>query len=123
MSLKTISECQLFLNVASKFSEGETKLSYAIRKVSKSIEKGFKKYNDSLEDARIDFCSTDEKGNVLKDEKGGYVFSKENLKLLTKKNRELLETPFEVESYIATDLSGIEITEVEKELLTDFVIL
>ena len=122
MSLKTISECQLFLQVASKFSEGETKLSYAIKKVSKSIEKGFKKYNDTLEDARIDFCSTDEKGNVLKDDKGGYVFSKENLKLLTQKNRELIETPFEVESYIATDLTGIELTEGEKELLTDFVI-
>ena len=122
MSLKTISECQSFLQVASKFSEGETKLSYAIKKVSKSIEKGFKKYNDTLEDARIDFCSTDEKGNVLKDDKGGYVFSKENLKLLTQKNRELIETPFEVESYIATDLTGIELTEGEKELLTDFVI-
>jgi predicted transcriptional regulator len=82
-----------------------TKLSYAISKTWKKFQvEVFSKYQDELEDARIDLCSTDEKGNILKDEKGGYLFTKDSLKQLEKTNRELQNKKHDFEPYLATEL-------------------
>lgn len=90
---------------------------YALKRIKNQVKKYVKKYSDDLEDLRIDLCSVDEKGNVLKDEKG-YVFSKENLKTLTIKARQLQE--FEIEPYFATDFP--ELTEDQKELFAGILI-
>lgn len=91
---------------------------YALKRIKNQHKKYFKKYLDNLEDLRIDLCSVDEKGNVLKDDKGSYVFSKENLKTLTIKARQLQE--FEIEPYFATDFP--ELTEDQKELFAGILI-
>ncbi len=94
------------------------KFQYALKMIKNQFKKYVKKYGDDLEDARIDLCSVDEKGNVLKDDKGGYVFSKENMRALTIKARALQE--FEIEPCFASDLTGI--TDDQKELFKGILI-
>lgn len=99
-----------FLNVQSDANKAlslypNTKLSYAIYKTWKKFQNEiFEKYQEELEDSRIDLCSTDEKGNILKDEKGNYMFTKESLKSLEKTNRELQNKKHDFEPYLATEL-------------------
>jgi DUF438 domain-containing protein len=46
-------------------------------------------YKEQIDDIRIEFASVDEKGHLLKDEKGEYLFSKENMKLMVKAMRDI----------------------------------
>ena len=90
---KTFSEVQEIIQEGSVIENA--KFQFALKKLSNQIKKSVKVYNDLMEEKRIDYCSVDEKGNVIKDEKGGYVFTKENLKALTKEAQLLAVIEFE----------------------------
>jgi transcriptional regulator of heat shock response len=84
--------------IATQQVKGEdTKVSQKLAKIAKKLEKYLNDYNEQVEEIRIDNASTDEKGVILKEEKGGYKFSKEGLKKLLNQIKELGEKEFDYE--------------------------
>ena len=118
----TIKQINEFSIVGSAYmKDHNNKLSYAIRKVNKNITSVVESINENIEDLRIEHCSVDEKGNVLKDEKGNYKFSKDGLRALAKAVKELNNKIFEIEPFFATEIPD-DLTEEQKEIFTGLVI-
>jgi len=81
--------------------------------VKKQYTPAIDNYNEMIADFNIDFCSTDKDGNIIKDEKGGFVFTKENLKQRNAKVKELLEKTYEFDTRFVEMPDNL--TEEEKE--------
>ena len=103
----------------------QTKIVYALKRFSeKNLVKMFGDYNKELEDIRIDNALTDKDTQaILYEEKGGsYKYSKEGLKAVLKKIREVSEEwnekEFEVEPFICKEIpKGLILEEDELEVL------
>lgn len=117
----TINRINQFLRPAQLHAKQNTKLSYAIKKVLSSIKtEVLTKHTEDLEDIRIDLCSTDERGNVLHDEKGNLFFTKENLRELNRRTRELAEKEYPFTPCFISDLPVL--SEEEREAFEGIVI-
>jgi uncharacterized pyridoxamine 5'-phosphate oxidase family protein len=88
----------------------DTKLEHAKNQTLKNAAKFIEHYNDKIEDLNIEYCSTDDKGNILRDVKGNFVFNKENFRKLSLEIRRFLDerwiVPFEIVS--TSDSEGLE---------------
>lgn len=111
----------------SKFAE--TKLGYAFKRFSeKNIKKIFTDFNDTLQDIRIDNALVDPttKAVLYKPDGQNFQYSKEGLKNVLKRSKEITEEwetkEFEVEPFICNDIEGFEFTDEEKELLDGVII-
>jgi type IV secretory pathway VirB4 component len=69
----------------------DTKLEHARTQTLKNAELFIEKYNDKIEDLSIDYCSTDEKGNIVRDSQRQYIFTKENQRLFSKELKKFLD--------------------------------
>ncbi len=96
----------------------DTKVSQKLGKIAKKLEKYVIEYNEQVEEIRIDNASTDDKGVILKEEKGGYKFSKEGLKKIMKQIKELNEKEFTYEKINVVNPSGLEEFTFLKDWLT-----
>jgi transcriptional regulator of heat shock response len=95
--------------IANQQVKGEdTKVSQKLAKIAKKLEKYLNDYNEQVEEIRIDNASTDDKGVILKEEKGGYKFSKEGLKNLLTQIKELGEKEFIYEPINVVNPAGLE---------------
>lgn len=99
----------------------ERKMGYAIKRLSPRIEKIQQRYQNAREDIQIDCCSTDDKGIILRDDRGEYRFSKSELKRRNKEWQELFESAVEIKPYIATEIPD-DLTDEEREAFAGFVI-
>ena len=97
----------------------DTKISQKLVKIAKKLEKYLNDYNEQVEEIRIDNASTDDKGVILKDEKGGYKFSKEGLKSLLNQIKELGEKEFNYEAIHVVNPAGLEEFSFLSEWLTN----
>ena len=97
----------------------DTKVSQKLVKLAKKLEKYLNDYNEQVEEIRIDNASTDDKGVILKDEKGGYKFSKEGLKSLLNQIKELGEKEFNYEAIHVVNPAGLEEFSFLSEWLTN----
>ena len=88
--------------------EQDTKVSQKLGKIAKKLEKYINEYNEQVEEIRIDNASTDDKGVILKEEKGGYKFSKDGLKKVLKQIKELNEKEFIYEKINIVNPAGLE---------------
>lgn len=86
----------------------ETKASQKLGKIAKKLEKYVTEYNEQVEEIRIDNASTDDKGVILKEEKGGYKFGKDGLKKVMKQIKELNEKEFTYETINVVNPAGLE---------------
>ena len=86
----------------------DTKASQKLTKIAKKIEKYLNDYNEKVEEIRIDNASTDDKGVILKEEKGGYKFGKDGLKTLLNQIKELGEKEFNYEPINVVNPEGLE---------------
>lgn len=86
----------------------DTKISQKLVKIAKKLEKYVNEYNEQVEEIRIDNASTDDKGVILKEEKGGYKFSKDGLKKVLKQIKELNEKEFIYEKINVVNPAGLE---------------
>lgn len=85
--------------------EPPTKLSYAVARMLKRVQKPLADFNDKVEDLRNDLCLTDEKTKaVAADANGQFQFTRDNLKKLVEEKRKLLDSDVEIEPYFATEL-------------------
>ncbi len=92
-----------------------TKLEHARNQTLKNASSFIEAYNDKLEDLNIDYCSTDEKGNIVRDPRGQYIFTKDNQRALSKELKKFLDSemivPFEIVS--TSDKKGLSDSQVE----------
>ena len=96
----------------------ETKASQKLGKIAKKLEKYVTEYNEQVEEIRIDNASTDDKGVILKEEKGGYKFGKDGLKNVMKQIKELNEKEFTYETINVVNPAGLEEFTFLKDWLT-----
>lgn len=106
-----------------------TKLGYSLKRFSdKNIKKIFTDFNDVKQNIRIDNALVDEKTGALLYHTDGqsFKFTKEGLKRVISSIREATDVwdskEFDVEPMICTELTGIELTGEDREILKDVVI-
>jgi len=88
--------------------DGKTKGQKKLQKIAEKVKPLLDGYNEKVEEIRLDCASVDSDGNLILDEKGGYKFSKENIKKLGKESRALNEEEFEVEVIQVNNPEGLE---------------
>lgn len=92
-----------------------TKLEHARNQTLKNASSFVEAYNDKLEDLNIDYCSTDDKGNIIRDQRGHYIFTKDNQRALAKELKTFMDdsmiVPFEIVS--TSDKKGLSDPQVE----------
>lgn len=92
-----------------------TKLEHARNQTLKNANQFIEAYNDKLEDLNIDYCSTDERGNILRDARGQYIFTKDNQRALSKELKKFMDAPLLVSFEIVStsDKKGLSDSQVE----------
>lgn len=83
---------------------GEKKLAVFAKKLQSHLDD----YNEKLEDIRLDNASVDKDKNLILNEKGGYMFTADATKKVTKLLRELIESEFDFELVQVFRPSGLE---------------
>ena len=98
----------LVRTIQANINDQETKVQKKLFKIFEKIKPAFADYQNKVEDLRIDNAATDDKDVLLLDEKGGYKFSKEGLKNLTKQINELNEQEFTFTKINVVNPQGLE---------------
>lgn len=86
----------------------ETKVQKKLAKIYEKLEKYAKEYDEKIQDLRLDFAATDDKGVLMLNDKGGYTFKKEDLKKLNEQLRKLDEEEFAFTSIEVVNPQGLE---------------
>lgn len=96
------------------------KLKYCLKKLSDKIKSINLLRQEEIEDIKIDLCSIDEKGNIIREENGNFKYTKDNLKFLNKQIKEISSRDYEFEPYYFKDTSIL--TDEQKELFKGIII-
>jgi hypothetical protein len=99
---------QLVSNINAVIGNQETKVQKKLFKIYEKIKKHHEEYQSEVEILRLDNASTDEKDILLLDEKGGYKFTKEAIKKLTKDIEALNEKEFDFQVINVVNPQGLE---------------
>jgi len=86
----------------------ETKVQKKLFRLYEKVKSHHESYQAQVEELRLDNASTDDKDILLLDEKGGYKFTKENIKKLTAQVKELGEKEFEFMPIEVINTQGLE---------------
>lgn len=86
----------------------ETKVQKKLFRLYEKVKSHHESYQAQVEELRLDNASTDDKDILLLDEKGGYKFTKENIKKLTAQVKELGEKEFEFTTILVVNPQGLE---------------
>jgi hypothetical protein len=121
---------QLVSNINVVIGNQETKVQKKLFKIYEKLKTYHDDYNTEVEILRLDAAQTDEKDCLLLDEKGGYKFTKEGIKKLTKDIEALNDKQFDFQiinvvnpqgledfTFLADWTSGIEFNKQEEEEL------
>jgi len=109
MKIKYSSLIKVINQIGFHLKNGETtKVQKKLAKIVKLWQKHIDTYNDKLEDIRLDLASVDSKDNLVLDEKGGYTYTKANIKLLNDKVKALLDEEFDMEVINVVSPQGLE---------------
>lgn len=81
----------------------KSKFTYALEKFLQKNKHIRTKYNESVEDLRIEHASVDDKGNLLIDKNGSYSYTKDAYRVLTKNVRELNLKTITCEPYLVDE--------------------
>jgi hypothetical protein len=86
----------------------ETKVQKKLFRLYEKVKSYHESYQAQVEELRLDNASTDSNDILLLDEKGGYKFTKENIKKLTAQVKELGEKEFEFTPINVVNPQGLE---------------
>ena len=86
----------------------ETKVQKKLFRLYEKVKSHHESYQAQVEELRLDNASTDDKDILLLDEKGGYKFTKDNIKNLTAQVKELGEKEFEFTPILVVNPQGLE---------------
>ena len=99
---------QLVSNINVVIGNQETKVQKKLFKIYEKIKKHHDDYNTEVEILRLDTAQTDDKDCLLLDDKGGYKFSKEGIKKLTKDIEALNDKEFDFQIINVVNPQGLE---------------
>ena len=99
---------QLVANLNAVIGSQESKTQKKLVKIYEKVKSHHESYQSQVEELRLDNASTDEKDILLLDEKGGYKFTKEAIKKLTKQVEELGNKEFEFTPINVVNPNGLE---------------
>lgn len=74
----------LVKNIQASVGNQETRIQKKLFKIFEKVKGHLETYNEMINELRLDNASVDEAGVLVMDEKGGYKFTKEGAKQLTK---------------------------------------
>lgn len=92
------------LNIANQETKGQKKLFKIYEKLKPSIDE----FQAKIEDARLDQAATDDKGNLILNDKGEYNFNKEGLKKLKAELKKIEESEFEFKKIEVANPEGLQ---------------
>lgn len=98
----------LVKNLQAIIGSQETKVQKKLFKIFEKVKPSLETYTDLANELRLDNASVDEKGILLMDEKGGYKYSKEGAKLLTKQIMDLDNSEFPFAKINIVNPQGLE---------------
>ena len=98
----------LVANINAVIGNSESKTQKKLVKIYEKVKSYHESYQAQVEELRLDNASTDDKDILLLDEKGGYKFTKENIKKLTAQVKELGEKEFEFKPIEVINVAGLE---------------
>jgi hypothetical protein len=96
-----------FLNTNAK--DGKTKGQKKLVLIAKKVQIHLDEYNEKAEELRLDAASVDKDGNLILNEKGNYSFSKEGLKKLNEKSKDLNLSSFDFDLIVVNNPEGLDI--------------
>lgn len=108
----------LVRNLQAIIGSQETKVQKKLFKIFEKIKPSVEIYTDLANELKLDNASVDEKGILLMDDKGGYKFTKEGAKLLTKQMMDLDNSEFPFTKINIVNPQGLE----ELTFLKDWVV-
>lgn len=92
------------LNIGNQETKGQKKLFKIYEKLKPSIDE----FQAKIEDARLDQAATDDKGNLILNDKGEYNFNKEGLKKLKAELKKIEESEFEFKKIEVANPEGLQ---------------
>jgi hypothetical protein len=98
----------LIASINAVIGSQETKVQKKLFRLYEKVKSHHESYQAQVEELRLDNASTDDKDILLLDEKGGYKFTKENIKKLTAQVKELGEKEFEFKPIPVINQAGLE---------------
>jgi len=98
----------LVASINAVIGNSESKTQKKLVKIYEKVKSYHESYQAQVEELRLDNASTDDKDILLLDEKGGYKFTKENIKKLTAQVKELGEKEFEFTTINVVNPQGLE---------------
>lgn len=98
----------LISNLNGVIGQAETKVQKKIQKLYEKVKSNHESYSSQIEELRLDNASTDDKGILLLDDKGGYKYTKEGIKKLTKDIDGLNAKTFEFKPIEVINTNGLE---------------
>jgi hypothetical protein len=98
----------LVASINAVIGNAESKTQKKLVKIYDKVKSHHESYQAQVEELRLDNASTDDKDILLLDEKGGYKFTKENIKKLTAQVKELGEKEFEFTPINVVNPQGLE---------------
>lgn len=107
MNYKQLIETMQLL--AANVGSQETKVQKKLVKIHSKLKAYYEEYSEALGDLKLDHASTDEKGNVIMNEKGEYSFTKDAMKKLNSDIKVLLEKEFDFKIIEVVNPEGLEI--------------
>ena len=125
---KTYSDLIRLSNVINAYLEknkdAENKICASVKLVKKQLPKAFDEFNDLRDTAQINNCAVDEKGIIVKNEKGERQFTPAGEIKLKSDLKDLLNTEVELHSRISEGIEDLipALTDDEKELISELVI-
>lgn len=99
---------QLVSNINAVIGNQETKVQKKLFKIYEKIKKHHEEYQAEVEILRLDNASADEKDILLLDEKGGYKFTKDAIRKLTKDIEALNEREFDFQVINVVNQDGLQ---------------
>ena len=99
---------QLVANLNAVIGSQESRTQKKLVRLYEKVKSHHESYQSQVEELRLDNASTDEKDILLLDEKGGYKFTKEAIKKLTKQVEELGNKEFEFTPINVVNPQGLE---------------
>ena len=97
----------LVASINAVIGNAESKTQKKLVKIYDKVKSHHESYQAQVEELRLDNASTDSNDILLLDEKGGYKFTKENIKKLTAQVKELGEKEFDFKPIEVVNSSGL----------------
>ena len=97
----------LVASINAVIGNAESKTQKKLVKIYEKVKSYHESYQAQVEELRLDNASTDSNDILLLDEKGGYKFTKENIKKLTAQVKELGEKEFDFKPIEVVNSSGL----------------